>query len=98
MLHCYNTNMTAEGTLVMLSSLMIIHKGASCTPGDPWQSVGVRKTRVRNLDGRQVEMLNHYTSVFLSHVGFNSLQESLMAGAQNESKNYSSPCSVIPLR
>lgn len=28
----------------------------------------------------QVEMLNHYTSVFLSHVGFNSLQESLMAG------------------
>ena len=28
----------------------------------------------------QVEMLNRYTSVFVSHVGFNSLQESLMAG------------------
>ncbi|CAE7426220.1 yjiC [Symbiodinium pilosum] len=28
----------------------------------------------------QVEMLNNYTSVFISHVGFNSLQESLMAG------------------
>ncbi|CAK9014341.1 Uncharacterized UDP-glucosyltransferase YjiC [Durusdinium trenchii] len=28
----------------------------------------------------QVEMLNSYASVFLSHVGFNSLQESLMAG------------------
>ena len=25
-------------------------------------------------------MLNKYTSVFVSHVGFNSLQESLMAG------------------
>ncbi|CAE7445016.1 yjiC, partial [Symbiodinium natans] len=28
----------------------------------------------------QVEMLNNYTSAFISHVGFNSLQESLMAG------------------
>lgn len=28
----------------------------------------------------QVEMLNDYASCFLSHVGFNSLQESLMAG------------------
>ncbi|CAE7527127.1 ugt-48 [Symbiodinium natans] len=28
----------------------------------------------------QVEMLNRFTSVFVSHVGFNSLQESLMAG------------------
>ncbi|CAE7552470.1 yjiC [Symbiodinium sp. CCMP2592] len=28
----------------------------------------------------QVEMLNNYASAFISHVGFNSLQESLMAG------------------
>eukprot|EP00439_Symbiodinium_sp_Y106_P032653 s3044_g3.t3 len=28
----------------------------------------------------QVDMLNNYTSAFISHAGFNSLQESLMAG------------------